>query len=115
MWLRQICNRLGVNIDNKTINEWSSLYENQNWKLYTDVPDAFNMAKMLRLKTAIVAFIAKFMYIKALKSIIDKVDLLVDAFTFHCEKSNPKIYQEALKTFEDKTRTSRYNRKRKGC
>jgi FMN phosphatase YigB (HAD superfamily) len=42
------------------------------------------------------------MYIKALKPIIDKVDLLVDAFTFHCEKSNPKIYRETLKALNVK-------------
>ncbi|MEM3617220.1 MAG: HAD family hydrolase [Candidatus Bathyarchaeia archaeon] len=100
MWLKQVCNRLGVNVDNKTIKEWSSLYKEENWKLYPDVADAFNMAKMLGLKTAIVTSIAKFMYIKALKPILDKVDFLVDAFTFHCEKSNPKIYREALKTLK---------------
>lgn len=101
-WLRQICNRLGVDVDDKTIEEWSSFYKNENWQLYPDVPDAFNMVKKLGLKTAIVTSIAKFMYIKALKPILDKLDLLVDAFTFHSEKSNPKIYQEILKNLKIK-------------
>jgi FMN phosphatase YigB (HAD superfamily) len=101
-WLKQICNRLGVDVDDKTIKEWSRLYKGKNWKLYPDVQNALNKAKMLGLKTAIVTSIAKFMYIKALKPILNKVDLLVDAFTFHCEKSNPKIYMETLKTLEIK-------------
>ena len=49
------------------------------------------------MKTAIVTSIAKFMYIETLRPILDKIDLLVDAFTFHCEKSNPRIYRETLK------------------
>ncbi|MEM3765414.1 MAG: HAD hydrolase-like protein [Candidatus Bathyarchaeia archaeon] len=84
------------------MEEWSSFYKDENWQLYPDVPDAFNMVKKLGLKTVIVTSIAKFMYIKALKPILDNVDLLVDAFTFHCEKSNSKFYWETLKTLKMK-------------
>jgi putative hydrolase of the HAD superfamily len=100
--LRQICKRLGIKVDDKTINDWGCLYRDENWKLYPDAMEAFNSAKALGLKTAIVTSIAKFIYIKPLKPIIDKVDLLVDAFTFQCEKSNPKIYRETLKALNVK-------------
>jgi len=92
-WLRQICRRLGIKVDDKTIKDWGCLYRDENWKLYPDATEAFDSAKALGLKTAIVTSIAKFMYIKALKPIIDKVDLLVDAFTFHCEKSRAQILE----------------------
>jgi FMN phosphatase YigB (HAD superfamily) len=101
-WLKQICNRLNVQVDDQTVKEWSSFYKIRNWKLYSDVIHAFTEAKMLGLKTAIVTSIAKFMYTRALKPIMDKVDLLVDSFTFNCEKSNPKIYRETLKALNAK-------------
>jgi FMN phosphatase YigB (HAD superfamily) len=59
-WLRQICKRLGIKVDDKTINDWGCLYRDENWKLYPD------------------------------------------AFTFQCEKSNPKIYRETLKALNVK-------------
>jgi HAD superfamily hydrolase (TIGR01662 family) len=101
-WLKQICKRLDVKVDDKTIKDWSRFYKDQNWKLYPDAVEAFTKAKILGLKTAIVTSIAKFMYIKALEPLLGKVNLLVDAFTFHCEKSNPKIYRQALKMLKVK-------------
>ena len=96
-WLKRIAYRLGVKVDDETIKEWTSFYRNENWKLYPDAEKALTKAKELELKTAIVTSIAKFMYIETLRPILDKIDLLVDAFTFHCEKSNPRIYRETLK------------------
>jgi len=87
-WLRQICKRLDVKVDEETIRDWSHFYKDQNRRLYPDVAEALARAKKLGLKTAIVTSIPKFMYTKALKPIIDKVDLLVDAFTFHCERAH---------------------------
>lgn len=101
-WLKQICKRLGVKVDDKTIKDWSLFYKDQNWNLYPDAAEAFTKARIWGLKTAIVTSIAKFMYIKALEPIIDKVDLLVDASTFRCEKSNPKIYRKILRTLRVK-------------
>ena len=101
-WLKRIAYRLGIKIDIQTIKEWSDFYKDQNWKLYPDAEEAFTEAKNVQLKTTVVTSIAKFMYINALKPILDKIDLLVDAFTFHCEKSNPKIYRETLKTINVK-------------
>ena len=96
-WLKRIAYRLGVKVDDETIKEWTSFYRNENWKLYPDAEKALTKAKKLKLKTAVVTSIAKFMYIETLRPILDKIDLLVDAFTFHCEKSNPRIYRETLK------------------
>ena len=101
-WLKRITYRLGVKVDDETIKEWISFYQNKNWKLYPDAEKALVKAKKFKLKTAVVTSIAKFIYIKALQPILDKIDLLVDAFTFHCEKSNPRIYQETLKYLEVK-------------
>ena len=101
-WLKRIGYRLNVKIDNQTLKEWCNFYKDQNWRLYPDVLEAFTRAKMLGLKTAVVTSIAKFMYSKTLKPIMDKLDLLVDAFTFNCEKSNPNIYRETLRVLNVK-------------
>ena len=97
-WLERITHRLGIKIDDETLDEWTGFYKAENWKLYSDAEEALTKAKNLGLKTAVVTSIAKFQYIRALQPIIDKIDLLVDAFTFHCEKSNPKIYRKTLET-----------------
>jgi putative hydrolase of the HAD superfamily len=59
--------------------------------------DAVEKAKKLGLRTAIVTTIARFKFKEALRPILTKIDVLADGYTFHCEKSNPKIY---LKTLE---------------
>lgn len=101
-WLKRITYRLDVKVDDETIKEWISFYKDENWRLYPDAEKALVKAKKLRLKTAVVTSIARFMYIKALHPILDKVDMLVDAYTFHCEKSNPRIYRETLKHLQVK-------------
>lgn len=40
---------------------------------------------------------------EALKPIINKIDLIVDSYTFHCEKSNPKIYLKTLEKLKVKS------------
>jgi putative hydrolase of the HAD superfamily len=95
--IQRVLRRLGIEADKETIKELTKLYENAKWTRFPDVEDAFEKAKKLGLKTAIVTTIARFKFKEALRPILSKVDVLVDGYTFHCEKSNPKIY---LKTLE---------------
>jgi len=100
--LDQVLKRLGIKVDNQTSKDLAVLYENVRWKTFPDAENAISTAKTVGLKTAIVTTISQFKYEKALKPFRDKIDLLVDGYTFHCEKSNPKIYLKTLETLEVK-------------
>ncbi len=95
--IQRVLQRLGVKADKETLKQLTKLYENAEWTRFPDVEDAFEKAKKLGLRTAIVTTIARFKFKEALRPILAKIDVLADGYTFHCEKSNPKIY---LKTLE---------------
>ncbi len=95
--LKAVFRELGLRPDGKTLKGLVRLYKGVRWGLHPDAKNAILRAKKLRLKTAIVTTIAKFRYRKALKPVFKSIDLIADGYTFHCEKSNPKIY---LKTLE---------------
>ncbi len=95
--LKQVLNRLGIRPDSQTLKDLMELYERNMRKIFPDADTAVDMAKCAQLKTAIITSIARFKYKKALKPIWNKIDVPVDGYTFHCEKSNPRIY---LKTLE---------------
>jgi FMN phosphatase YigB (HAD superfamily) len=97
MFLKQVSRRLHIRPDARTLRGLARLYEQTQWGLFPDSEEAIARAKDVELKTAIITTIAKFKYEKTLKPIIDKLDLVVDGYTFHCEKSNPRIYLETLK------------------
>lgn len=101
-YLRRILQRLGVKVDKETLGELADLYKKTRWKIYPDVKEALDSVKKQKLKTAVVTSIAKFKYIEALKPVRRKIDLIVDSHTFHCEKSNPKIYLKTLETLKIK-------------
>ena len=99
-WITQIqrvLHRLSIKADKETLKGLTKLYENAKWTRFPDVEDAVKKAKKLGLRTAIVTTIARFKFKEALKPILTKIDVLADGYTFHCEKSNPRIY---LKTLE---------------
>jgi len=101
MWesyLKRVLELLGQKPDDQTLRELSKLYEKTTWKLYHDVESALIKTKDLGLKTAIVTTVARFKFRKAIEPVSDKIDLLVDGYTFRCEKSNSKIYLGTLKT-----------------
>lgn len=90
--LEQVLGRLGIKPDSQTLKGLAELYERNTRKIFPDAETSVNIAKDTQLKTAIVTSIARFKYKKALRSIWDKIDVPVDGYTFHCEKSNPRIY-----------------------
>jgi HAD superfamily hydrolase (TIGR01549 family) len=97
-FLKQVMFRLDFEPDKDIVTKLARLYEEAEWKRYPEAEDAVTRAKGAYLKTAIVTSIARFKYEKCLKPVLGKIDLAVDAYTFHCEKSNPKIY---IKTLEN--------------
>lgn len=101
-YLKRVLERLGVKVDKQLLEEIVDLYRNARWKIYPDVKEALSRVKKRNLKTAVVTSIAKFKYIEALKPVRRKIDLIVDSYTFHCEKSNPKIYLKTLETLNIK-------------
>lgn len=95
-YLRRVLELVEIKPDERTLIGLVRLYEVTEWKRFPDAKDALTRAKNAKLKTAIVTTIAKFKYMSALQPFLDKIDLLVDGYTFHCEKSNPKIYLKSL-------------------
>lgn len=95
-YLKRVLQRLGIKPDKQILRELSKFYKEAKWGRYPDVEDAVTKAKEAKLKTAIVTTIARFKYKRALKPVLDEIDLLVDGHTFRCEKSNPRIYLKAL-------------------
>jgi HAD superfamily hydrolase (TIGR01549 family) len=95
--IQRVLQRLGIKVDKETLKELTKLYEKTKWTRFPDVEGAVEKARKLGLRTAIVTTIARFKFKEALSSILPKIDVLADGYTFHCEKSNPKIY---LKTLE---------------
>ena len=94
--LKQVLGRLGIKPDSQTLKDLTEQYERNTWKIFPGAEKAVDMAKDSQLKTAIVTSIARFKYKKALRPIWDKIDVPVDGYTFHCEKSNPRIYLRTL-------------------
>lgn len=95
--IQRVLQRLSIKADKETLTELARLYESAKWTRFPDVEDAVKKAKKLGLRTAIVTTIARFKFKEALRPILTKIDVLADGYTFHCEKSNPRIY---LKTLE---------------
>jgi len=103
-YLKRVLQRLDIKPDEKTLRKFARLYEQTQWKVFPDAEEAVKRAKDADLKTAIVTTIAKFKYKKALKSILEKIDVSVDGYTFRCEKSNPRIYLKTLEALGVKAR-----------
>lgn len=95
--IKRVMRRLDITIDKDTLKEFAELCESNEWTLFPDTEDAIDRAKKAGLRTAMVTTIAGFKYRRDLHPILQRIDLLVDGYKFHCEKSNPKIY---LKTLE---------------
>jgi len=96
--IQRVLQRLSIKADKETLKELTRLYENAKWTRFPDVEDAVEKAKKLGLRTAIVTTIARFKFKEALRPILPMIDVLADGYTFHCEKSNPKIYLKTLET-----------------
>ena len=78
------------------VKSLANLYERTRWRAFPEAIDCLQRVKALGLKTALITTIASFRYEKDLMHLIDRIDLPVDGFTFHCEKFNPRIYLDAL-------------------
>lgn len=98
-YLTQVFRRARIRPDRKTLKGLARLYESSEWVLYADAKAAASRAKKALLKTAIVTTIARFKYMRVLKPVLKDLDLIVDGYTFRCEKSNPAIYVRTLERF----------------
>lgn len=104
-YLKQLLFRLGVSRNDSTRLIRTSallarLYRNSKWRAYPEVNSSIAKVKSAGLMTGLITTIPRFRYTESLGKIINMIDLPVDGFTFHCEKSNPKIYLEALKKLD---------------
>jgi len=97
-FVRQILYRLHARIDDETLRQLSSLMEERNtYEMYPDALKAIMEVKALGLKTAVITTIAGFRFEKALRTVEDGIDLVVDGYMARCEKSNPKMLRVALR------------------
>jgi len=95
-YLTQVFKRARIRPDGKTLKELAGRYEGSKWVLYSDAKTATSRAKQAGLKSAIITTIARFKYMRILKPLLKNFDLIVDGYTFRCEKSNPAIYSKTL-------------------
>ena len=57
--IQRVLQRLSIKADKETLKELTRLYENAKWTRFPDVEDAFEKAKKMGLRTAIVTTIAR--------------------------------------------------------
>jgi FMN phosphatase YigB (HAD superfamily) len=101
-YLKRVLWRLKVKLNRQDLNDLARLYREAKWKLFPDAEEALSLVKENKMKTAVVTTIARFKYLEALKPVQDKIDLLVDGYTFQCEKSNSRIYVCTLQALKVK-------------
>ncbi|MGD0478356.1 MAG: HAD family hydrolase [Nitrososphaerales archaeon] len=79
-----------------------SEYQRTRWNPLPFAKEAVRRAKKLGLKTALVTSIARFRFERDLRSILDRIDFVVDGNTFHCDKSGPEMYLRTLQALKVK-------------
>ncbi len=95
---RKTFERIGVNVDEKTLKAVSRLYADNPFKLYPDTAQAVKDIKDLGLKTAIVTTPPRFWFESGINSILGDIDYICTSSEAGCEKSNPRIFEKALQT-----------------
>ena len=81
--------------------ELADLFERkEEWAPYPEVEESMKRVKEVGLKTAIVSTIPQFRYKKYLRNILGMIDLPLDGYSFHREKSDPRMYSDALKKLD---------------
>jgi FMN phosphatase YigB (HAD superfamily) len=83
-----------------TFKEVVSEYQRTRWNSLPFAKEAVRRAKKLGLKTALVTSIARFRFEQDIRGVLDRIDLVVDGNTFHCDKSSSEIYLRALQALK---------------
>lgn len=98
-YLRQVMRRLDVEVNAETLQELAKLHEQHDaYTLFPDAAPAVKKAKRLGLRTAIVTTIARFVFQPAIASIQQYLDTVMTGYEAGCEKSNPKMHKQTLKS-----------------
>ncbi len=92
--------RLGVGVDEGSINELATLYQQNDYTLFEDAESAVKRAKEMKLKTAIATTPPRFWYERDLHGVLELIDLLCTGDVASCEKSNPKMYHTIISHFD---------------
>jgi putative hydrolase of the HAD superfamily len=93
---RKTFERIGITVDEETIEGVSKIYRDNPFQLYSGSVEAVLKVKKLGLKTAIVTTPPKFWFDSGIKPIHEYIDFICTSSEACCEKSNPKIYRKAL-------------------
>lgn len=100
-FLKQVLRRLDTQIDNESLQNLASLYDQRNvYTLFPDTTPAVLKAKQLGLKTAIVTTIPDFVFYSAIEPIKDCFDVIMTGYKAGCEKSNPVMHRKTLKELD---------------
>jgi FMN phosphatase YigB (HAD superfamily) len=75
-------------------------FRKTRWNPLPFAKDAVRRAKRLGLKTALVTSVARFRFERDIRNILASIDFVVDANTFHCDKSGPEIYLRTLQALK---------------
>lgn len=94
----QVLRRLNIRIENKTVQQLASMYDQHDtYALFSDAHAAVTKAKQLGMKTAIVTTIAEWVFCSAIERIKGCFDVIMTGYKAGSEKSNPLMYKETLK------------------
>ena len=83
-----------------TFREVLGEYQRTRWNPLPFAKEAVRRAKKLGLKTALVTSVARFRFERDVRNILGSIDFVVDANTFHCDKSGPEIYLRTLQALK---------------
>ena len=100
--ISQVFKRLGVDVDETTIGELSTLFRDSPFVLYGESGEAIRRVKDAGLKTAIATSTPKPFFIKGVELIEGRLDFICTGYEAGYEKSNPQIYWRILDKLEIK-------------
>ncbi|RLG89218.1 MAG: hypothetical protein DRO15_01000 [Thermoprotei archaeon] len=97
-YLRHVCFRLGIEIDEETLNRLVELFKRREYyKLYPEAIDAVKTIRELGLKIAIATTIPKFRFKLIIEALSPYIDFVMTGAEAECDKSNPKMYLKLLR------------------
>ncbi len=98
-YLRQVCLRLNIEVDEDTLIELVKVFERRDfYEMYPEAMDALRFVKEeLELKTAIVTTIPEFKFKSIVEAASKYVGFVMTGAEAGCDKSNPKMYLKLLK------------------
>jgi len=101
-FLKRVCHRLGVEIDEGALEELVELLGRRgSYKPYPEAAEALRIAKEeLGLRTAVVTTIPRFVFESVVEALSRYLDFVMTGSEAGCDKSNPRMYSRLLEELD---------------